>query len=329
MENRNGLAVDAELTRAAGSAERLAALAMAEAFPAGHKTLGADKGYDTHDFVMEAREFGITPHVAQNAYETATAQRRYLRPCRLQPDPHAETVGGKRMTGLPKPIRCHNQPTMPLGKCPATGQPHHRQRCTRLTTAYFRSLLPARCPLPCSGSFCNSAGKSEKGHTIMPIHIGQYDQYYLALIVVIGTIPAVIFLLWLTQRSRYAKSIHSYRGIVPNFLSVMGVLFALNLAFLANDTWSAHDRARHAVFQEAGSLRSILGGSHGANARHGQRPLDTPSCGTLRGRTRHNGRALPITATSFWLCPATWVRSTGCSPSWNRGAPAACWRSTT
>ena len=76
MENRNGLAVDAELTRAAGSAERLAALAMAEAFPAGHKTLGADKGYDTHDFVMEAREFGITPHVAQNAYETATAQRR-------------------------------------------------------------------------------------------------------------------------------------------------------------------------------------------------------------------------------------------------------------
>ena len=76
MENRNGLAVDAELTRAANSAERLAALAMAENLVAGHKTLGADKGYDTHDFVMEVREFGITPHVAQNAYETATAQRR-------------------------------------------------------------------------------------------------------------------------------------------------------------------------------------------------------------------------------------------------------------
>lgn len=76
MENRNGLAVDAELTRAAGSAERLAALAMAENLPARHKTLGADKGYDTHDFVMELRELGITPHVAQNAYETATARRR-------------------------------------------------------------------------------------------------------------------------------------------------------------------------------------------------------------------------------------------------------------
>jgi uncharacterized protein YbaA (DUF1428 family) len=92
----------------------------------------------------------------------------------------------------------------------------------------------------------------------MPIHISQYDQYYLALVVVIGTIAAVVFLLWLTQRSRYANAIHSYRGIAPNFLSVIGVLFALNLAFLANDTWSAHDRARHAVFQEAGSLRNIL-----------------------------------------------------------------------
>jgi hypothetical protein len=71
--HRNGLAVDAELTRAASSAERLAALAMAENLVAGHKTLGADKGYDTHDFVMEVREFGITPHVAQNAYETETA----------------------------------------------------------------------------------------------------------------------------------------------------------------------------------------------------------------------------------------------------------------
>jgi uncharacterized protein YbaA (DUF1428 family) len=92
----------------------------------------------------------------------------------------------------------------------------------------------------------------------MPIHIGQYDQYYLALVVVVGTVTAVIFLLWLTQRSRFVKYIHSYRGIAPNFLSVMGMLFALNLAFLANDTWSAHDRARHAVFQEAGSLQTIL-----------------------------------------------------------------------
>jgi hypothetical protein len=98
----------------------------------------------------------------------------------------------------------------------------------------------------------------EEGEHDMPTHIGQYDQCYLALVAVVGTIPAVILLLWLSQRSKYAAFIRSYRGIAPNFLSVIGVLFALNLAFLANDTWSAHDRARHAVFQEAGSLRSIL-----------------------------------------------------------------------
>ena len=30
-------------------------------------TLGADKGYDTRDFVESLRELDVTPHVAQNA----------------------------------------------------------------------------------------------------------------------------------------------------------------------------------------------------------------------------------------------------------------------
>ena len=54
----------------------MAALAMAKALPPRHKSLGADKGYDARDFVMELRELGIIPHVAQNAYETETARRR-------------------------------------------------------------------------------------------------------------------------------------------------------------------------------------------------------------------------------------------------------------
>jgi hypothetical protein len=29
-------------------------------------TLGADKAYDTQDFVATVRELGVTPHVAQN-----------------------------------------------------------------------------------------------------------------------------------------------------------------------------------------------------------------------------------------------------------------------
>ena len=68
MENRNGLIIDAVTTRASGHAERLAALALIE--PHGDRpqpvTLGADKAYDTRDFVMELRERTVTPHVAQN-----------------------------------------------------------------------------------------------------------------------------------------------------------------------------------------------------------------------------------------------------------------------
>ena len=40
---------------------------MVEALDPGHRiTPGADKGYDTKDFVAAMRRQGVTPHVAQN-----------------------------------------------------------------------------------------------------------------------------------------------------------------------------------------------------------------------------------------------------------------------
>lgn len=66
MENRNGLVVDAELTRASGHAERLAALAMLDRLPTQGHTLGADRGFDAKDFVAELRERRVTPHIARN-----------------------------------------------------------------------------------------------------------------------------------------------------------------------------------------------------------------------------------------------------------------------
>ena len=67
MENRSGLVVDSRLTQASGTAERDAALAMLDDLPAGHRvTVGADKAYDTANFVAEARAMKVTPHVAQN-----------------------------------------------------------------------------------------------------------------------------------------------------------------------------------------------------------------------------------------------------------------------
>lgn len=65
MENRNGLAVDAALTRATGTAERDAALAILDRRkPRRRITLGADKAYDVTAFVEDLRERQVTPHIA-------------------------------------------------------------------------------------------------------------------------------------------------------------------------------------------------------------------------------------------------------------------------
>src|SRR5579885_2997296 len=67
MENRNGLVADVEVLQAHGTAERDAALVMMESIPGNQAvTVGADKGYDTKDFVAETRNLNVTPHVAQN-----------------------------------------------------------------------------------------------------------------------------------------------------------------------------------------------------------------------------------------------------------------------
>ena len=67
IENRNGLVVETELLQANGTAERDAALLMAERIPGGGRvTVAGDKGYDTRDFVAELRQMNVTPHVAQN-----------------------------------------------------------------------------------------------------------------------------------------------------------------------------------------------------------------------------------------------------------------------
>ncbi len=75
MENRNGLVVDACLAEANGHAARIAALHMIE--PRADRstpiTLGADKAYDTEDFVNELRLMNATPHVAQNTNGRASA----------------------------------------------------------------------------------------------------------------------------------------------------------------------------------------------------------------------------------------------------------------
>lgn len=65
-ENRHGLIVAARLTEANGTAECRTALDMIDAKAGSRSTLGADKNYDTADFVAGCRARGCVPHVAQN-----------------------------------------------------------------------------------------------------------------------------------------------------------------------------------------------------------------------------------------------------------------------
>jgi len=66
MENRNGMVVDVTFTQATGTAEREAALDMLEGVNGSRRaTLGADKGYDTQEFITMCRHMNVTPHVAR------------------------------------------------------------------------------------------------------------------------------------------------------------------------------------------------------------------------------------------------------------------------
>jgi transposase len=71
-ENRNGLVVNATVTQATGTCEREAAEEMLSETTGEHrKTVGADKAYDTKDFVDKCRKMKVTPHVAQKVKSSA------------------------------------------------------------------------------------------------------------------------------------------------------------------------------------------------------------------------------------------------------------------
>lgn len=69
-ENRHGLVVATDVRAPGGRAEVEAALEMVTTLEsqALRRTLGADKGYDTAEFVAGLRAAGVTPHVAQNVH---------------------------------------------------------------------------------------------------------------------------------------------------------------------------------------------------------------------------------------------------------------------
>jgi transposase len=66
MENRNGLIIGIDVRHASGTGERDGALDLVDAHLKRGNTLGADKGYDTQDFVAALKQRGIKAHIARN-----------------------------------------------------------------------------------------------------------------------------------------------------------------------------------------------------------------------------------------------------------------------
>ena len=84
-----------------------------------------------------------------------------------------------------------------------------------------------------------------------------FDHYAYAAVAMAGTLVAVVATYWFMARSRWSGWVRSLGGVAPPFINIVGVLFGLTLAFLANGTWTAHDRAIGAVLREADSIQTI------------------------------------------------------------------------
>ncbi|MCC0036155.1 MAG: DUF4239 domain-containing protein [Hoeflea sp.] len=84
-----------------------------------------------------------------------------------------------------------------------------------------------------------------------------HDHYAYGAIAVIGTFGAIAVLSWLATTATWIGLVPQMTQVTPPFMNILGVLFGLTLAFLANDTWSAHDRARAAVLREADAIRGL------------------------------------------------------------------------
>jgi hypothetical protein len=130
MENRNGLVVQADLTHADGHGERKAALEMINRHSPGSTrrlTLGADKGYDSAEFIAALRRMVVTPHVAQKARHSAIDGRTTQHPGYAlsqrrrkkieEPFGWAKTVGGMAQTVHRGLDRVRAQFTMTMAAC--------------------------------------------------------------------------------------------------------------------------------------------------------------------------------------------------------------------
>jgi transposase len=133
MENRNGLLVDFRIAEASGRAERRVALAMLDENLPGERrlTLGADKGYNTHDFVVDCRDRNITPHVADKVKHSALALSYDWQGQLQHQSAHSKASRGDLR--LDQDGRRPSQDTLP-GRTQDPASRLHRRRCLQSGT---------------------------------------------------------------------------------------------------------------------------------------------------------------------------------------------------
>ncbi len=135
-ENRNGFVVEATLTHADGTAERRAAIDMLDALDPGSTrriTLGADKGYDSADFVADLRRMCVTPHVAAKAKGSAIDDRTTR---------HAGYAVSQRKRKLVEEPFGWGKTVGPLRKTMLRGLDRVRTQFTLTMVAYNLAKLP-------------------------------------------------------------------------------------------------------------------------------------------------------------------------------------------
>ena len=157
VENRNGLLVDACLTRADGHAERIAALHMIEPradWPQAI-TVGADNAYDAEDFVNELRSMKASPHNCAEHKRPLVGDRRPDHAPRRQPTHSQADRGSLR---LDEDDRREGEDQVPRTRSRRLGL--HLRGCSLQSAAAAQThsgvdmSAPANCKLVCRWHRC-------------------------------------------------------------------------------------------------------------------------------------------------------------------------------
>ncbi|MBZ0106372.1 MAG: IS5 family transposase [Sulfuricella denitrificans] len=150
-ENRHGLIMAVAVDEANGKAERKQALKMLDHLRRKHRirpaTLGADKGYDSGDFLRDLVDRSVVPHVAirSGPIRGLTEQAAYRRAARLQQRHRGQRLSQRRRKLVEEGIGWMKT-VGGLARSSVVGRWKIRQRFTMAAAAYNLVRMVRLCP---------------------------------------------------------------------------------------------------------------------------------------------------------------------------------------